>query len=67
MTGEEFLTEAADTEAADTMVPAITRVIELAFEAAPRNEVGPLVEMYLDSMTRIAIERVHQILEETAN
>lgn len=60
MTSEEFL-EAAE----DVMVPAVSAVIELAFQTVPRDDVGPLIASYLGTLTKLAIGRVHEILAQT--
>lgn len=60
MTGDEFLEAAGE-----TMTPAIAAVIALAFDTVPQDEVGALIASFLGTMTRIALERVHEIIAQT--
>ena len=62
MSGEEFLEQAGE-----VISPAITSVIEFAFQTVPQEDVGPLIATYLGTVTRLALERVHEIIAETGS
>ena len=62
MTAEEFTAEAER-----LLAPPIERLIQMAFETTPADNVENLVVASLDLMARAAVRAVHRMIAEQRN